>query len=151
MSLIKAKLTRTYFSPKLTLGMFGLYLDEKLLFRCYTCEDMVRGNGDPKTVVQWKVKGDSAIPYGIYPLKFTWSEKFGKNVWEICNVPGFKGIRIHAGNTEKDTEGCILLGEHINGDYNGITHSVKAVGRFEAVMDELIEHEAFIEIVKESA
>lgn len=53
-------------------------------------------------------KGTSCIPEGLYELRFTLSKRFGKKMWEVMNVPGRGGIRIHAGNYLKDTEGCIL-------------------------------------------
>lgn len=52
------------------------------------------------------------IPVGLYDLDLTYSPKFKKELPLVHNtlVPGNRGIRIHAGNTVDDTEGCILIG-----------------------------------------
>jgi hypothetical protein len=78
--------------------------------RLFTLEDKVRGNGDPKTVAKWKVKNNSAIPYGTYETVVDHSPKFKDDLLRLLLVPGFEGIRIHAGNSPKDTAGCILVG-----------------------------------------
>jgi len=151
--MVKVKLMRTYFGPKCALGELSFHFSSPdcnySIFKCCTCEDAVRGNGDPATVAQWKIKGESAIPYGTYPLRLTWSSRFGRPMWQVCDVPGFTGIRIHAGNTEKDTEGCILLGEQINGNYSGVAKSRDAVNRFETIMARYYGNaDAVIEILK---
>ena len=53
-----------------------------------------------------------AIPEGHYAVVISWSEKFRQWLPILLGVPGFKGIRIHAGNTVEDTQGCILVGEN---------------------------------------
>lgn len=87
---------------------FGsLYIDGHRF--CDTLEDPIREvAGVP--VEKWKIKGETAIPAGAYPLVLSQSLRFARLLPEVLNVPGFVGIRIHAGNTIADTEGCLLVG-----------------------------------------
>ncbi len=85
-------------------------------FESYTLEDKVREiPGVP--VAQWKVKGQTAIPAGRYKVTIVWSPKHQFMVPLVNDVPGFSAIEIHPGNTDADTEGCLLLGdEHVPGE-----------------------------------
>jgi len=79
------------------------------IFACYALEDQVREvPGQP--VESWKVHGATAIPAGTYRVTLEHSSRFGPDTLTINNVPGFQYIRMHAGNTAADTEGCPLLG-----------------------------------------
>ena len=64
----------------------------------------------------YKVKGRSAIPEGRYAVVISFSPKFKQWLPILLGGPEFnrkwQGIRIHAGNTAKDTEGCILVGKN---------------------------------------
>jgi hypothetical protein len=68
---------------------------------CWTIEDAVRDR---------KVPNDTAIPTGVYEVVVNWSQRFGKALPLLMNVPGFTGVRFHGGNGPDDTEGCILVG-----------------------------------------
>ena len=93
-----------------------LYIDG--IYQCDTLEDRVRPLPEvcpntPKGIActcKEKVYGNTAIPAGIYQVTLNYSNKYKKTMPEILNVPHFLGIRLHSGNTTKDTEGCILLG-----------------------------------------
>ena len=79
------------------------------VYACCTLEDEIREvKGRP--VESWKVHGKTAIPAGDYRVTLENSGRFGPDTLTINDVPGFKYIRMHAGNTSADTEGCPLLG-----------------------------------------
>ena len=64
----------------------------------------------------YKEKGRSATHEGRYAVVISWSPKFKQWLPILLGGPDFnrkwQGIRIHAGNTAKDTEGCILVGQN---------------------------------------
>ena len=62
----------------------------------------------------WKIPKQTAIPEVYTELCFEDSPKFGPNTLTLKNVPGFDKIRIHSGNTQHDTDGCIIVGYKIN-------------------------------------
>jgi len=74
-------------------------------------------------IVKRKIKGDTCIPYGKYSVtldvvspkysntaKYPYAKIAKGKMPRVLGVKGFDGILIHAGNTQKDTEGCLLVG-----------------------------------------
>ena len=82
-------------------------------FLCYTLEDERR---------EKKVYGETCIPEGKYNIGFRrvggYDARYAKRfsdihigMLEVLDVPNFKYILIHCGNTDEDTAGCLLLGD----------------------------------------
>ena len=86
--------------PSTVAATLGILLIDGV-FTCWTLEDVVR---------EVKIPGETAIPAGRYDVRLSLSQRFQKLLPEILAVPGFTGIRIHAGNTQADTHGCLLVG-----------------------------------------
>ena len=107
---MKLTLKRIALRPTYTIGK--LYIDD--VYFCDTIEDTVRDlNKNGKfDKGETKVHSKTAIPYGTYEIKWTYSPRFKKYTPQLMNVPSFEGIRIHAGNTSADTEGCLILGKN---------------------------------------
>ena len=108
---MKLKLKRIARKTDYTIGR--LYINGHLFSD--VLEDRDRGLRKDMTeeeIKKLKVKGQTAIPTGTYNVIITYSPKYKKQMPLLLGVPGFEGIRIHSGNTHKDTEGCLLLGEN---------------------------------------
>lgn len=130
---MKLQLVRTERSGNSTIG--ELSVDGQ--FECYTLEDLER---------PVKIKGETAIPVGHYEVIINQSQRFGRLLPLLLNVPEFEGVRIHPGNTAADTEGCILVGE---------TKGEASIGQSRAAFQQLFDkleialktEKVFIEIV----
>lgn len=117
-------LHRRYNGPNYTVG--SLLIDG--LYFCDTLEDKNRGLSSTMSLEEInkiKIKSETAIPYGTYKVtlnvkspKYSNFDKYKYVAFtkgyipRLINVPGFEGILIHAGNQDKDTDGCVLVGEN---------------------------------------
>ncbi len=130
---MELRLERTERSGNSTIG--ELSVDGQ--FECYTLEDLERPE---------KIKGETAISVGRYEVVISQSQRFGRLLPLLLNVPEFAGVRIHPGNTAADTEGCILV---------GVTKSEGFIGQSRVAFNQLFsklkaaseKEKIFIEIV----
>jgi hypothetical protein len=97
--------------PTRTLGKLSI----NGVHECFICEDAVRDS---------KIHGQTAIPAGRYEVIITLSNRFKRELPILLNVPNYEGVRIHSGNHEGHTEGCLLPGKTRND--TGVFSSVLA-------------------------
>ena len=110
---------------------------------CETVEDADRGLTSKTPVdkikeVKSRYPGMTAIPSGTYRLTITYSPKFKKKLILVNDVPGFSGIRIHAGNTAKDSLGCVLPGR--NTIKGGVTESRVWTEKVQKIVQDRLDH-----------
>lgn len=109
--IVNLHLRRRFFAEDYTIGT--LWFDKNWFSD--TLEDKTRDynkDGDLDDDGEDKVYGQTAIPYGRYRISIVLWKKKNRYVPYLHNVTAFSGILIHAGNTAKDTLGCILVGEN---------------------------------------
>ena len=128
---------RKEYSPKSTIG--ELYVEGK--FECFTLEDRIRAV---------KVRGTTAIPVGKYEVTVTWSDRFKRPLPLLMNVPNYEGVRIHTGNTDENTEGCLLVGKTRQPDFVGESKAAFNA-LFPKIQQALQREKVFLEITQENA
>lgn len=131
---MKLKLIRRFFAETYTIGT--LFIDGVKF--CDTLEDKNRdenrnGKFDGKEV---KVMHETAIPFGTYEVVVNKSPRFGRELPRLLAVPHFEGVLIHRGNTDKDTSGCILVGENkaVGKVLNSTSYELELVKRCKAAL-----------------
>ncbi|EIJ7329408.1 hypothetical protein LI608_001241 [Campylobacter jejuni] len=112
---MKVTINRRYTGKTCVIGKFKvLDDDDKILFECFSLEEDKEGLESGK---------DLRIPEGNYNLRRHTPSRFENTLRSITkkdddtminvyndDVPSSRAILIHWGNTDKDTQGCILLG-----------------------------------------
>lgn len=98
---MKVKIIRLLGDEIQTLGQWFVFDGIDKIFECKTLE------------LAWKDNKQkiSCIPCGTYMVKKTFSPSFKKDLYEILNVPGRSGIRIHPANYAAQLKGCIAVGQ----------------------------------------
>lgn len=124
---MKLRLRRVARKESYTIGKLEQWVNGSWQWLADTLEDTDRGlkqSMTTKEIAAIKIKGVTAIPTGEYEVTMNViSPKYSAKPWfvehangarmpRLLNIPGYQGVLIHCGNTAKDTDGCILIGEN---------------------------------------
>lgn len=89
----------------------------------------------------------SCIPTGEYQCVLEYSNRYGRDLFELKGVDGRSEVKFHVGNFLRDIKGCILTGTDVTYDDDGnrsLRDSTKAFNKFMAAMDDRIGDTCFI-------
>lgn len=103
---MKLEVKRHWFTSQSTIGQ--MFVDGA--YFCFTLE--------PVTLEHSSVK-PRAIACGTYPVNIRHSERFGRELPHVDNVPDFEAVEIHIGNYPRDTHGCTCVGQVRSEDFIG--------------------------------
>lgn len=137
---MKLTIKRKVFTETTTTGT--LYRDKIRL--CDTLEDKDRYleiHGENA-----KISSKTAIPRGTYELTINWSNRFKKYMIAVLDVPYFQGVRLHAGNTHENTDGCPLLGDAID-EWTVVNSKVRTQEVFDLVEEALKTKKVYLEVL----
>lgn len=137
---MKLTLKRKVFTETTTTGT--LYRDSVRL--CDTLEDKDRYleiHGK-----EAKINSKTAIPRGTYEVTINWSNRFKKYMIAVLDVPYFEGIRMHAGNTHENTDGCPLLGDLLD-EWTVVNSKVRTQEVFDLIEEALKTGKVFLEVM----
>lgn len=137
------KIKRVAKKPTYTIGK--LYINDE--YFCDTIEDKDRGLNKSMSIEDIKKKkvyAETAIPTGSYEVttnivspkyskKPTYMKMCGGRVPRILDVPGFDGVLIHTGNTQKDSMGCIIIG--MNKVVGKVVNSIETFKKLFPIID----------------
>jgi len=141
---MELELTRSVKTNKSTIGE----LTVNGVFECFILEDKDRGLRKDMPIselIVMKVKTRTAIPTGRYEIVVSFSDKFQKMLPLLLDVPAFAGIRIHPGNTDANTEACLLPGRTKSPDMIGISR-VAFTALFDKIKAALQREKIFITV-----
>ncbi|HDZ5268484.1 TPA: hypothetical protein RTJ08_000717 [Campylobacter jejuni] len=136
---MKVTINRRYTGKTCVIGKFKVLDDEeKILFECFSLEEDKEGLESGK---------DLRIPEGNYNLKRHSPSRFENTLRSITkkdddtminvyndDVPSSRAILIHWGNSDKDTQGCILLGLTKDNNNESVGQSRQACKEFYDLM-----------------
>ncbi|EOH0123775.1 DUF5675 family protein [Campylobacter jejuni] len=136
---MKITINRRYTGKTCVIGKFKVLDDEeKILFECFALEEDKEGLESGK---------DLRIPTGVYNLRRHSPSRFENTLRSITkkdddtminvyndDVPSSRAILIHWGNTDKDTQGCILLGLTKDNNNESVGQSRQACKEFYDLM-----------------
>jgi len=113
----------------------GDFYDETHKFLFNTLEDEYRDKKVSKETRIWAGRYKLGIQETITPKTQKYLDDIRLKPWferhiEILNVPQFRGVYIHLGNDEDDTDACVLTGDWANKQERKVIHSVVRYKQF---------------------